>query len=122
MSQLVFRIGWNPEEAGSNTSEGMECSRKARASEQRAKTSSMSLYRLPAENMACVKIGSFQLKIQIKDMCLPTSRSQSKVCVFLPQRARLEVDSPKQKIVSYKYALHFWIVIHSRYSQADNQE
>jgi hypothetical protein len=39
MSQLVFGIHWNSEEAGSNASEGMDLLMRARAARQRAKAS-----------------------------------------------------------------------------------
>jgi hypothetical protein len=43
-------------------------------------------------------------------VCLPTSRSGLKAYGFLPQDA------------DQRHALHFWIVVHSRYSQVDNQQ
>ena len=57
----------------------------------------LSLYKFPAEGVAQIKV------------CLPSSRSNYRLVVFLPQ----DLD--------HKNALLFWIVVHSRYSQVDNQ-
>ena len=58
---------------------------------------------------------SSSLKFWIKGVYLPNSRSRSKVCVFLPQRTRKEVDSLTQirKKISHRSALHLWTVAHS---------
>ena len=68
MSQLVFSICWNPEEVGSNASEGMDLLARQ---EKQAKTKSISLLpcpfivSLPAEGMAQIKYVSSHLKIPI---------------------------------------------------------
>lgn len=67
---------------------------KVRASKQRAKASFLhSLCRLPAEGMAHIKGVSSKLK------------TRSKMCVLVPQRPRLEVDSPTPNQVKKKNLL-----------------
>lgn len=61
------------------------------------KLPSVFLSRLLAEAMVHFKGMSFCLQVWNKDVCLPTSRSGSKSCVFLSQRSALEVDSPPSK-------------------------
>lgn len=60
MSQLVFSVRWDPEGIGSNDSEGIDL--VARASRQRELPSSLSLYRLPAGDVARIKRGSSHFK------------------------------------------------------------
>lgn len=83
---MVFSRCWNPEEVGSNASEGV---------------AHIKVLSLPISRYG-LKASVFPLMIQIKGLCLPASRSGSKVCVFLPQRSGLETDSlnfnPSEKI------------------------
>lgn len=84
-----------------------ECPSKERASRQRANTSPSStslhkqllrgcgqIVKAEAEGMVRIKGLSSHLRVWIKGMCLQASRSGSKVCVFLPQGSRLEVEPP----------------------------
>ena len=69
MSQLVSSTNWNPKEVNCNASEGIDLlARWGEAGKEQILPSNMSLYRLPAEGVA-----------QIKVMCLPISRSRLKV-------------------------------------------
>jgi hypothetical protein len=91
---LVLSRHWNSEEIVSNDSEEMDLlARPEQTGKKQKLPSSMSLYRLLAEGAAQIKGMSFHLKIQIKDMHLSASTVVSKVCVFLPQRSVLGVDS-----------------------------
>ena len=58
MSQLVFSISWNPEEVGSNASEGMDLLVRVRACRHKKKESFLlpcPLYGLPAEGAVHIK-------------------------------------------------------------------
>lgn len=65
MSELLFRICWNPEEEGSNATEEVDL--PVRASRQRASfVFSCPLNRMPAESMAHIKGALPTQKIWIK--------------------------------------------------------
>lgn len=97
----------SPKEGGSDASEGMDVLvRRGQGGKEQKLPSSMSLYRplswrglivkAEAEEMAQMKGMSFHLRIWIKGVCLQASRTKSNVCVFLPQRSRLEADNQEQ--------------------------
>jgi hypothetical protein len=73
MSLLVFSKHWNPEDVGCNASEGMDLLAKGeQAGKEQRLPSSMSLY-------------GFQQQVWPR-------LDLDQRCVFLPQRAGLEVD------------------------------
>lgn len=81
---LAFSISWNPKEVGFSDGERMELLvRQTRSGKEKKLPSSMPLYRLPAEGMTQTKA------------VLSCLKSELKMCVSLPQRPTLEVDSPK---------------------------
>lgn len=71
---------------------------------------SFTFYRLPAVDVAHNKGVPSCLKIWIKGVLHLTSKSRSKICAFLPP----DLD--------HRFALHFWIVDHSRNNQVGNQK
>ena len=89
---MAFYVLWNPKEAGSNASERMDVLIRL------GQTGEEEPFLLPAEGLAQIKGMPPRLKIWIKGMCLRASRSRSQC------------------------TLHFWITVHSRYCQVDNQE
>lgn len=66
------------------------------------------------------KVCFFHLKIQIKGLCLPDLKPRSKLrCLRISKvrtMSRLTLFKPDRK-TSHRYALHFWVVVHSRHSQ-----
>lgn len=92
MSQLVFCLCWNPEEAGSNANEGMNVlTMSGQAGEEQELPSSMSLHQFPAGGMAHIKGMSSHLKIRIKVVCLSTSNvwTRNELTYFKPSRKSL---------------------------------
>lgn len=64
MSQLAFSTHWNPEEVGSNASEGMDLlKRREQAGKEQSFLLLHHLYRLPADGMAQIKGGSSYFKV-----------------------------------------------------------
>lgn len=84
ISQLVFSLCWNPKEVDFNANKGMDIlGSHGKTSKEQKLSSSMSIYRLKAEDI-------FQIQV------VPSHpRSRAKVYVFLPQWSGLEVESPK---------------------------
>lgn len=80
----------------------------------------MSSYKLPVEGMAHIQGMFFHLKIQIKGLCLPDLKPRSKLrCLPISKvrtMSRLTLFKPDRK-TSHRYALHFWVVVHSRQSR-----
>lgn len=102
MSQLVFSICWNPEEAGSNASEGRNMLARRRQAGQEQKLPSVSLYRLPAESVAQIKGVSSCLKIRFKGVCLPASQdwTRSGFIHFKPSKNHLSQDKKKMVLLN----------------------
>lgn len=83
MSQLVFRIFWNPKEVDSNASEGMDLLvMPEQAGKYPQLPSSLSLYRLPKIGMAQIRSESYHLKSSGLKVCLPTSEIWTRIISF----------------------------------------
>jgi hypothetical protein len=112
MSQWVFSTRQNLKEVDSNASGEIDVpARQGQAGKEQKLSSSTSLCRLPG-GVTQIKGVSSCRKIQIS-------------CVLLPQKSGLEMYSPtlnQAKTISHRCALHFWIEIHSRCSEAEKQE
>ena len=115
VSQLVFSVCWNPKEAGSNASEGMDVLARQEQGEKEQKLPfSVSLYRLPAEGMAQTHITyvSLHIKIWIKCVYLLTSKVWTRMGIP-------HFNSSWKPLMG---CLDFCTVVHSKWSQVDNQE
>lgn len=111
MSCVVFSLGWNPKEVGGNASKGMDGqARQGQGGKERELHTI-----LPRPYIG------FQQKVWPRlQVCLRSSRPGSKVCVFLPPRSGLEMDSSTSNQAKHlsQVCPHLWIIVHSKCRQS----
>ena len=115
VSQLLFCISWNPEEIGSNASEGMDVLAKWGQGGVEWRNPYIDFQQKVWPKLkVCLKLG-------IKGTCHPTSRSKSKSWVFQPQ------DPDQRHVVHLPQHPDHGVpsisrLVHSRCRQVDNWE